>query len=198
MERNEVLNWLEHHTQQVHDVPELLLSRCETEVKEHAQEDAWLHARDIAEEHNQFWRSSWGAHASEEFVAREVCKDLAEEFKNSEPIPIEGHEGSYVDEDVLGVLEPAARTVMLDYVHDLARGEEHEAWMEVMRFTRERGQSLAREEGLSDDVSYAGSHSYTETAARVMDILASDFQRRARTQQARQSRAFTLVPPMEN
>jgi hypothetical protein len=182
MDRNEVLDWLVHHAQQVHDRPEKVLSRCETEVKEHAKEDAWLHARDIAEEHNQYWRDSWGAHASEEYVAREVCKDLADEFKRSEPIPVEGHEGAYVDEDVLGVLDPEARTVLLDYVHDLARGEEHEAWMEVMRFTRERGRTLAREQGLSSDVSYEGSHSFSETAARVMEILAREFQRRSHPQ----------------
>jgi hypothetical protein len=194
MERNEVLDWLVHHTQHVHDIPERVLSRCEVEVKEHAHEDAWLHARDIAEEHNQYWRDSWGAHASEEFVAREVCKDLADEFKRSEPTPLEGHEGAYVDDDVLSVLDPKARTVMLDYVHDLARGEEHNAWIEVMRFTRERGRTLAREEGLSTDVSFSGSHSYSETAARVMDILANDFQRRAHPKQRRLSNASQSTP----
>ena len=96
---------------------------------------------------------------------------------------MEGHEGDYVDDDVLSVLDPEARTIMLDYAHGLARGEEHDAWIEVMRFTRERGRTLAREEGFSTDVSFSGSHSYSETAARVMDILASDFQRRAHPQQ---------------
>lgn len=183
MERNEVLDWLVRHTEHIHDIPERMLSRCEMEVKEHAQEDAWLHARDIAEEHNQHWRNSWGAHASEAFVAREVCKDLADEFKHSEPIPVDGHEGAYVDQDVLEVLDPEARTVVLDYVHDLARGEEHEAWAEVMRFTRERGRSLAREESLSSDVSYDETRSYSKVAARVMDVLAVDFQDHARSQQ---------------
>ena len=49
--------------------------------------------------------------------------------------------------------------------------------MEVLRFTRERGRTLARDEGLSSDLSFDGTHSYSETAARVMDILAGDFQR---------------------
>ena len=182
MKRSEVLDWLIQHTEHIHDIPEQVLSRCETEVRKHAQEDAWLHARDIAEEHNQHWRHSWGAHASETFVAREICRGLADEFKRNEPIPAEGHESAFVDEDVLGVLDPEARTIILEYVHDLARGEEHRAWKEIMRFTRKRGRTLAREEHLSSDRSFEGTHAYSETAARVMGILARDFQHHARAQ----------------
>ena len=90
MKRSEVLDWLIQHTEHIHDIPEQVLSRCDTEVRKHAQEDAWLHARDIAEEHNQHWRHSWGARASETFVAREICRGLADEFKRNEPIPAEG------------------------------------------------------------------------------------------------------------
>jgi hypothetical protein len=182
MKRSEVLDWLIQHTEHIHDIPEQVLSRCETEVRKHAQEDAWLHARDIAEEHNQHWRHSWGAHASETFVAREICRGLADEFKRNEPIPAEGHESAFVDEDVLGVLDPEARTIILEYVHDLARGEEHRAWKEIMRFTRKRGRTLSREEHLSSDRSFEGTHAYSETAARIMGILARDFQHHARAQ----------------
>ncbi len=182
MKRSEVLDWLIQHTEHIHDIPEQVLSRCDTEVRKHAQEDAWLHARDIAEEHNQHWRHSWGARASETFVAREICRGLADEFKRNEPIPAEGFESAFVDEDVLGVLDPEARTVILEYVHDLARGEEHRAWKEIMRFTRKRGRTLAREEHFSSDLSFEGTHAYSETAARVMGILARDFQHHARAQ----------------
>ncbi len=182
MKRSEVLDWLIQHTEHIHDIPEQVLSRCDTEVRKHAQEDAWLHARDIAEEHNQHWRHSWGAHASETFVAREICRGLADEFRRNEPIPAEGHESAFVDEDVLGVLDPEARTIILEYVHDLARGEEHRAWKEIMRFTRKRGRTLSREEHLSSDRSFEGTHAYSETAARIMGILARDFQHHARAQ----------------
>jgi hypothetical protein len=182
MKRSEVLDWLIRHAEHVHDIPERVLSRCEVEVRKHAQEDAWLHARDIAEEHNHDWRHAWGAYASETYVAREVCRGLADEFKHNEPFPVEGHESAFVDEDVLGVLDPEARTIILDYVHDLARGEEHQAWKEIVRFTRKRGQTLAREEHLSSDVSFEGTHAYSETAVRVMGILAHDFQQHARAQ----------------
>ena len=180
MERSEVLDWLIRHTEHIHDIPERVLSRCETEVRQHAEEDAWLHARDIAEEHNQHWRHTWGAHASETFVAREVCRGLAAELKHNEPVPVEGDESAFVDEDVLGVLDSEARSVILDYVHDLAPAEEHQAWKEIMRFTRKRGRTLAREEHLSSDLSFEGTHAYAQTAARVMGILAREFQLHAR------------------
>jgi hypothetical protein len=113
-------------------------------------------------------------------VARDVCDGLADEFKRNEPVPAEGHESDFVDEDVLGVLDPEARGIILEYVHDLARGEEHRAWKKIMRFTRKRGQTLAREEHLSSDRSFDEVHAYSETATRVMGILARDFQRHAR------------------
>jgi hypothetical protein len=182
MERSEVLDWLIRHTEQIHDTPERLLSRCDQEVRQHAQQDAWLHAHDIAQEHNQYWRHFWGAHASEAYIAREACSNLAEEFKHSEPAPVEGHESDFVDDDVLSVLDPEARSIILHYVHDLALGEEHKAWKEIVRFTQKRGRTLAREEHLSSDLSFEGTNVYSETAVRVMGILARDFQHHARAQ----------------
>jgi len=181
MERSEVLDWLTRHTEHVRDNPEQLLSRCESEVRKYAHEDAWLHARDIAQAHNQHARHFWGAHASETYVAREVCQGFADELELSEPIPAEGHESDFVDEDVIGLLEPEARSVMLDYVHDLALAEEHRAWKDILRFTRKRGRTLAREEHLSSDLSFDGTQVYSETAVRVMGILARDFQHHVRT-----------------
>lgn len=180
MERSEVLDWLTRHTEHIHDIPERLLCRCETEVRQHAQEDAWLHARDIAEEHKQHWGHYWGAHASEAYIAREACWDLADEFKHNEPVLAEGHESDFVDDDVLDALDSEARAVVFEYVHDLALGEERQAWKEIVRFTRKRGRTLAREEHLSSDLSFDGTNVYSETAVRVMGILARDFQRQAR------------------
>ncbi len=182
MERTEVLDWLVRHKEHVQDIPERVLSRCELEVRKHAQEDAWLHARDIAEAHNRSWPHFWGAYASETYVARDVCRALADELERNEPVPLEGCERNFVDEDVLAVLDSEARSIVLEYVHDLARGEEHAAWKEIMRFTRKRGRSLARDEHLSSDLHLDGIHAYSETALRVIDILARDFRDHARVQ----------------
>ena len=179
MERSEVLDWLTRHTEHIHGIPEQLLSRCETEVKQHAQEDAWLHARDIAEQHNRHWGHFWGAHASEAYVAREACRDFAYELKQNEPIPLEGHESDFVDDDVLSALDPEARAIVFEYVHDLALGEEHKAWKDIVRFTRKRGRTLARDEQFSTDLSFEGTNVYSETALRVMGMLAREFQRHA-------------------
>jgi len=97
----------------------------------------------------------------------------------SEPVVAEGHESEFVDDDVLGVLDPEARSVVLDYVHDLARGEEHRAWEDIVRFTRRRDRTIAREERLSPDLDFAATHVYSETANRIMGILARDFEQRA-------------------
>jgi len=179
MERSAVLDWLSRHTEQVHDIPEQLISRCETEVRHHAQEDAWLHARDIAEDHNRHWGHFWGAHASEAYIAREACRDLAAEFEQNEPVPAAGHESDFVDEDVLSALDPEARAVVFEYVHDLALGEEHAAWKQIVRFTRKRARTLARDEHLSTDLSFEGTNVYSETAVRVMGMLAREFQHHA-------------------
>jgi hypothetical protein len=181
MERSEVLDWLTQHTEHIHDVPEQLLSRCEKEVRQHAREDAWLHARDIAERHSHDWHHFWGAHASEAYIAREACRNLAEEFRRNQPAPVEGHESDFVDEDVLSVLDPEARSIIFEYVHDLALGEERQAWKEIVRFTRRRGRTLAREAHLSSDLGFDETNVYSETAIRVMEILAQEFQRRACT-----------------
>ncbi len=179
MERSEVLDWLVQHTGQIHDNPEQVLSRCDDEVRKHAQHDAWLHAHDIAEEHNRNARHFWGARASERYVAHEVCRVLANELEISEPVVAEGHESEFVDDDVLGVLDPEARRVVLDYVHDLVRGEEHRAWEDVVRFTRKRDRTIASEERLSPELDFAATHVYSETANRIMGILARDFEQRA-------------------
>jgi len=179
MERSKVLDWLVQHTEQIHDNPEQVLSRCDQEVRKHAQHDAWLHAHDIAEEHNRHARHFWGAHASERYIAHEVCRELANELEVSEPVPAEGQESDFVEDDVLGVLDPEARGVVLDYVHDLARGEEHLAWEDVVRFTRKRDRTLVNEERLSPVLEFEATHVYSETANRIMGILARDFERRA-------------------
>ena len=68
---------------------------------------------------------------------------------------------------------------MLRYVFDLARQEEHDTWLQVMDFTREKGQALARQRTFSKQLDFEQTHGYAETAARVMHILAEDFDKLA-------------------
>ncbi len=180
MNRNEVLDWLHDHPHQVHDTPEDLLDRCEEAVHEQVAEEAWLHARQLATERERYWlEDGGGAHASEAFVAREVCRELAEDLRRREPRPQEGHADAYVGAAALAPLESEGRTLVLRYVFDLARQEEHDTWLQVMDFTREKGQALARQRTFSKQLDFEQTHGYAETAARVMHILAADFEQRA-------------------
>ena len=180
MERNEVLDWLRKHPEAVHETPEEVLSRCEAEVHHHVLAEAWLHAREVARERERYWRGDGGgAHASEAFVAREVCRELAAELRRLEPIPEENRASEYVDSDVLSVLEDDARRLMLRYVLDLARREEHATWLEVVHFTREKGLALGRHRTFSRQLDFERTHGYAETAARVMHLLAEDYERLA-------------------
>jgi hypothetical protein len=179
MERTQILNWLREHPEKIHDSAELLLARCEAEVHGHAREDAWLRAKQIAEERERHWHAAWGARASQVFVAREVCRRLAADLKRREPVPEAGHEPAFVDSDVLEMLEPDARAMLLSYVLELARAEVHRIWVEVMRFTKQRGLSLARTERFSSELDFDRTAPYAETAERVMHILAEEYERHA-------------------
>jgi hypothetical protein len=180
MERNEVLDWLHDHPQEVKDAPEDVIQRCEDAVHERVSEETWLHACEVARERERYWRDDGGgAHASEAFVAREVCRELAAELRAMEPMPQSGQAPAYVDAASLAPLGRAARTLMLRYAFDLARREEHEIWLHVMDFTREKGLALAQQRGFSKQLDFDRTHGYAETAARVMHILADDFEDRA-------------------
>ena len=157
-----------------------MLESCEREVHERVMEEAWTQARNVARERERYWaEDGGGAHASEAFVAREVCRELAAELRHLEPIPQPGHARDYVRADVLAPLEAEARTLMLRYVLDLAQREEHDAWLEIVHFTREKGVDLAHQRGFSHQLDFERTHGYAETAARVMHILAEEYARRA-------------------
>lgn len=180
MERDEVLDWLTSHPQEVHEAPEDIVCRCEESVHEHATEEAWRKAREVARERERYWRDDGGgAHASEAFVAREVCSELASELRRLEPVPGVRDAGAYVRDSALRPLGAAGRSLMLRYALDLAREEEHTVWLQVMDFTRKRGLDLARQPGFSHQLDFEKTHGYAETAARVMHILAEDFERQA-------------------
>jgi hypothetical protein len=179
MERRHVLDWLRQHPEAVHGAPEEVMTRCDEEVHEHASEDAWIAAKQVASQQERYWHDATGAPASEAFVAREVCRRLAGELRRSEPTPPEGHEAHFVDADVLGALEPEARALLLRYVHDLARVEEHQAWLQVVQFTRAFGKVLAHSGGYSSATDFGHTRLYAETAERVMHRLVEEYERHA-------------------
>ncbi len=183
MERNQVLEWLYDHPREVKESPEDLVTRCEEAVHEHVLAETWRHACELARQRERSWlEDGGGAHASEAFVAREICGKLAMELRRLEPIPQARDLGSYVDARTLAPLGAGGRSLMLRYVLDLARREEHQAWLRVVDFTREKGKALARQRTFSKQLDFERTHGYAETAARVMHLLADDFEKHAHPQ----------------
>jgi hypothetical protein len=154
-----------------------LRERCEREVKTHATEDAWQRARHIAEEHLHHWEASFGIPASDAFVAQEVCHELARELRRREPEP--AAEARRVSEAVLRGLDPAARERLRDWLLELARREEHRAWLEVVEFTDHLARNLIRGGELTEELRWDFDHSYSRTAERITRMLIREYEAHA-------------------
>jgi hypothetical protein len=180
MRRDEILDWLRSHHDSVRGDPEQVLERAEHEARRHAAEQAWLHAKEIAEREVVSWKSrSLGSHAAEDTVAHEFCHDLARELRHLEPHP-EGDEAALVDPGTLDAFAQEARALLRSWVGEVAGKEEHRVWKEVVRFTHARAKSLIREGTVSTASGWEFTHSYSETAARKAAILAHDSEKHAR------------------
>jgi hypothetical protein len=180
MKTGEILGWLRSHRESVRGDPETILQRAEKEARGHAAEQAWLHAKRIAERELADWKSrSKGSHAAEDCVAHEFCHDLARELRRLEPHP-EGDEAAFLDPATLAAFATEARTPLRFWLEDIAGDEEHRVWSEVIRFTHRRAKSLIREGTVSTASGWDQTHSYAETAARLAAILAHDYEEHAR------------------
>lgn len=175
MEREAVLHWLEEHPDSVQGDARGLVSRCERSVRRHAREDAWLAAKRYVEGCEREWEKSVGAHASEAYVAREVCQQLALELQRHEPVPHAGDEEHLAGGPVKSALDGEGWTFLLRWVMDLAREEEHRTWTEIVDYTQHRARDLIRSHHMSDDCSFDHSRCYSEVAMRIAHLLERDF-----------------------
>jgi len=178
MERQDVVQWLERHPESVHTDPNRLLDRCEHELRGQVAEGAWRHAKEIAERHLQHWEGSFGLPASDDFVAREVCHELARDLRHHEPLPTA--EVRRVSDAVLGTLDPPALELLREWLGELARKEERKTWLEVVHFTDHLASRLAREGGLSVDATWDFRHSYPRTAERITRMLILEYELHAK------------------
>ncbi len=174
MDRSGFQHWLEEHPEHIDGDPAALAAECEREVREHAREEAWRRAKERVERAHQRWAGRTGFHASEAFVAREVCHQLSRELRQEEPVVDPAEEERWPEPAIWGALDAAGQEQLRAWVHDLAHQEEHAIWLEVVRFVDQRGAELVREGRMSDDLRWENTHSYFETASRVTDILAED------------------------
>jgi len=180
MERKEILDWLRSHRESVHADPAAVLEQAEREARRQAAQDAWRHARAIAERQVALWSGrSQGIHSREDWAAREFCHELARELRHLEPTP-DGDDAHWLGSETLGAVESEARERLRAWVREVAGDEEHRVWREVVRFTDARARSLVREGRVSTEERWEYTHSYAETAARLAAILAEDYEAHAR------------------
>ena len=176
MERREVEQWLATHPESIHADSKALLDRCERDVHVHTHVDAWSHAREIAEHRLHYVEQEFSLPASEAFVAKEICHELARELKRKEPHVTPENEADFVADDVIEALEPDARETLRSWIHDLAEREEHEAWLEIVRFTDHCAKALIKRGHLSSKAAWDFDHSYTHNAARVARMLIQEYE----------------------
>jgi len=179
MERATVLEWLRRHPELVHGDAEVIVSRCEQAVRKHAREDAWLAAKRYVAERQHGWEESHGAHASEAFVAREVCKQLADALRQHEPTPHTGDEDHLAGGAVKAALEHAGWEFMIPWIMEIARDEEHRTWLEIVSHTKRQAKELIRSHHLSNDTDFDHTRCYGDVAANIAGILTRDFSEHA-------------------
>jgi hypothetical protein len=178
MERQDVVQWLERHPESVHTDPHRLLDRCERALRSQVTEGAWRHAIEIAERHLHHWEGSFGLPAGDDFVAREVCHELARDLRHHEPQPTV--EVERVSDAALDALDPPAASRLREWLDELARQDEHRTWLEVVHFTDHLASRLAREGGLSSATTWDFRHSYPRTAERIVRLLIREYETHAR------------------
>jgi hypothetical protein len=179
MDRATVLEWLKSHPQVVKGDAEALVSRCEQAVRRHAREDAWVSAKRYVAERQHEWEESHGAHASEAFVAREVCRQFADDLARHEPAPHAGDEDHLAGSSVKASLAHEGWEFMIPWIMEVARDEEHRTWQQIVSYTKGRAQELIRSHHLSGDTRFDQTRCYGDVAAQISGILARDFSEHA-------------------
>jgi hypothetical protein len=180
MERSRILDFARTHPGAIHGDAGQFVDFTEREVRRHAEAEAWLHAKRVIERHIAEFEQDSGMPASEAFVAREVCHELARELRHVEPRIDAGSEDRLAGPGVLNEIEPEAQLLVRGFVHDVAQEAERRTWREVVRYAGGRGRSLVRDHVLSTDLTWDMERHYAVTAAKVLRILAAECEERAR------------------
>jgi hypothetical protein len=76
---------------------------------------------------------------------------------------------------LLESLDPEAREMFLVWLKDLMGGEQHSAWLAIVRYTIRSAHELIREEHMTNQRDGDLDHTYPIVAARVTSILIAKF-----------------------
>ena len=174
--KEDLLSWLQHHPDTVEGAPDEMLGVVEAEVLHHARALAWDHAISIVRARANFWRHRSGeTHCSEGWAAREFCREFSSGLRLFEPIPQEHGSLEFVGKPRLAVFAPDAQGQLLPWVQSLAEEAEHDAWRDVVHFTRNRVEVWIREGEIVEEKEHEFEHSYAEAAVHACELLEWDY-----------------------
>jgi hypothetical protein len=179
MDRVDVEKWFREHPPESRVNVNELLDRCESAVLRHAQEDAWLAAKNYALTRAHEWEGEWSMPASERRATEEVCHELSWELAHHEPKIEPGSEEHLVGGTVKLALSDQAWDVLRSWVLEQAAAEEHRTWLEIVKFTDHRAREIIRREHFTLDSGWDDGHRFTAIAAHVAQILAREYSLRA-------------------
>lgn len=179
METQEALHWLEQHREFVDGDPKQILERCERSVRRHAREDAWVSAKGFVASRRQQQKDFSGGRASEAYVARDVCHQVADELLRHEPHPEPGDEDHLAGGTVKASLDERGWTALIPWILDVAREEEHRTWLEIARYTDRLAKDLIRDHHLSSETRFDQIKCYGEVAEQIERMLERDYSRHA-------------------
>ena len=175
MNRVDLESWLHRHADSTRLSTYDLIDRCEAEVRNHAEVLAWKHALRVATATLRRFDGLFGLPASETFVTREVCHEVARELSRHEPElgPID--ESEWLSHAVLDSIDPEDRMVFRVWVRHIAAREEHRVWHEVVSYTHHVARALIAKAHMTGDLDWTFERTYPKVAKRVMQMLLREY-----------------------
>ncbi len=175
MNRLDLESWLDLHPDSILAPTHDLIDRCEVEVHHHAEILAWKHALKVATTSLRRFDGRFGLPASETFVTREVCHEVARELKRHEPHLDPIDETEWLSRSILDSIDPQARMVLREWLRELAEKEEHRIWREIVAFTHHIARSLIAKAHMTGELAWDFDHSYPKLATRVTQMLLREY-----------------------
>lgn len=175
MNRVDLESWLDRHPDSTLAPTHDLIDRCEVEVRHHAEVVAWKHALKVATSNLRRFDGHFGLPASETFVTREVCHEVARELKRQEPHLERIDESEWLSRSTLDSIEPEARMVLREWLRGLAEKEEHRVWREIVSFTHHVARALIEKAHMTGELEWDMERTYPRLARRATQMLLREF-----------------------
>lgn len=192
MNRNALEGWLDRHQDSILAPSRHLIDRCEVEIRNHAEVVAWKHALKIATTNLRRFDGRFGLPASETFVTREVCHEIARDLKRHEPHLERIDASEWLSRGTLESIDPEARSMFRDWVRELAEKEEHRVWREIVAFTHHVARALIDKAHMTGRLEWDLERSYPRIATQVTQMLLREYAIHLRDSRRGSSKASLL------